>query len=357
MKLGIIALTPKGVELAQKISALWPDAAELYYPLKVKGVSGGTGFSEPLHSVVPDLFVRHKELLFIMSLGIVVRVIAPCLKDKYSDPAVVVMDEKGQHAISVLSGHLGGANKLAAQIAALVGARPVITTASDLQGKMALDVLAREKKLEIEPKENLKHLNSALVQGERVTVYCDFNQEDLSALQELIGNWAEIAPLNGYSVNAKHAVAFITNKKLREPTVPYIYLRPKNLWVGVGCRSGTSQEEVLTAILEALELTGRSIYSVQSICSVDLKAEEQGLLEAAKLLGLPLQFFSKDELKSRIKSDNLSKSSFVLEKIGVEGVCEPAALLGGNSAHLILPKTRWPKVTVAIAEGSWRLLE
>lgn len=357
MKLGIVALTPAGIRLAQEIAAKYPGETDIYFPDAAgHEIKNGHHFTGPLHDLVPALFQSYGRLLFIMSLGIVVRVIAPWIKDKYTDPAVAVMDEQGQHVISVLSGHLGGANTLANSIAELSGAKPVITTASDIQGKLALDVLARQKDLLIEPLENLKYLNSGLVRGEKITVFYDASLRNIHVLNRLIGNWAEIASLDHAYGHESVAVAFLTSKQLPEPQVPYLYLRPRNLYVGVGCKAGTSKNEILAALRGALELAKRSLASVKAICSVELKAQEKGLLEVGTELHLPLYFYSSAEIKEKYaEDDNLSKSTFVLNKIGVEGVCEPTALLGDCTAKLILRKTSWPKVTVAIAEATWQL--
>lgn len=355
MKLAVVALTPQGLKLAQKVAKHYVSQCQIYYAGKTEAKNVKT-FNQPLKELVQNLFRDFDQWLFIMSLGIVVRVIAPHIKDKYSDPAVVVMDEQGKHVISVLSGHLGGANALTKEIASLTGAEPVITTASDLQNKIALDVLAREKGLVIEQKENLKFLNSALVRGHEVVVYYDEALENPEKLTELVGNWATIEPLAHLPQKRGKAVAFLTSKYLENPELPFIYLRPKHLILGLGCKAGTTKEEILQAIYGALNKAGRSVFSLKAVCSVDIKAQERGLLEAVKALGIPLKLFSRAQIRDKFKTEKgLSRSEFVQEKIGVEGVCEPTALLGGNSAHLILPKTLWPKVAVAIAEDKWQL--
>lgn len=355
MKLAIVALTAQGLKLARKIGEAYSFPCQIYYPAETE-IENVITFNAPLKSLVQEKFGEYEQWLFIMSLGIVVRVIAPYIKDKYSDPAVVVMDEQGQHVISVLSGHLGGANALAKEIASIIGAKPVITTASDLQGKIALDVLAGKKGLALEPKENIVFLNSALVKGKEVVVYYDNSLTNPEKLKELVENWAIVKPLDQWEEQKGEAIAFFTSSYLKFPQKPFLYLRPKNLILGIGCRAGTTKEEILKAIYGALKKAKRSVLSLKAICSVDIKAQEAGLLEAAQTLGIPLKFFTREEIHHKFNTEkNLNRSEFVQEKIGVEGVCEPTALLGGNSARLILPKTLWPKVTVAIAEDNWQL--
>ncbi|MDS1029033.1 cobalt-precorrin 5A hydrolase [Bacillota bacterium LX-D] len=356
MALAIVVLTSKGLRQAKKIAAAIPKKVIIYCPTKItEGDISVHAFSEPLASIAKDLFAEHQQLLFIMSLGIVVRVIAPYVKDKSSDPAVVVMDEQGLHVISVLSGHLGGANQLTLELAAISGAEPVITTASDLQGKVAIDIIARDAKLKLEPKENIKYLNSALVNNKPAQVFYEEAFQDVSKLKNLISDWAEVLPLEQYKQDGC-AAAFLTSKELLLPRKDCLYLRPKSLVLGIGCRAGTTEEEIMYAIKSALKQVARSILSIKKICSIDLKSKEKGLLAAAQSLGVKTEFFAVKRIEDMIQRQfDLSKSSFVLNKIGVEGVCEPAALLGANTAHLILRKTKCPKVTVAIAEDIWQL--
>jgi cobalt-precorrin 5A hydrolase len=158
MKLAVIALTKGGAKLGQRIALAYPEQVDLYL----------SPLNQPLKQLTERLFPQYQGIVFIMALGIVVRTIAPFLQDKRKDPAVVCLDEAGSFVISVASGHLGGANKLTIQLAELLSAAPVITTATDVQGKIAFDVLAVEQDLLIEPFENLRLLNSALVNGEKI---------------------------------------------------------------------------------------------------------------------------------------------------------------------------------------------
>jgi cobalt-precorrin 5A hydrolase len=203
---------------------------------------------------VEKVFDQYEGLIFIMALGIVIRMIAPLIKNKHIDPAVVVVDENRRFAISALSGHEGGANRLASYVAILLHAESVITTASDTM---------------------------------------------------------------------------------------------KRLIVGVGCRKGTSQEEILEAIDQALEKGERSREDVRCVATIDLKGDEPGLREACIHLGLPLKIVPIDQIKTF--GGHYQRSSFVKEKIGVEGVSEPCALLAGRRTKLIVPKLKRGRVCVAIA--------
>ena len=209
-----------------------------------------------LKDLVSEIFDKDKfgGIIFIMALGIVVRMIAPRLKDKYRDPAVVVVDDFSRYAISLLSGHEGGANNLAMQTANILDAEPVITTASEVL---------------------------------------------------------------------------------------------KDLVIGIGCRKGIKKEDVVLGIRMALKKAKSSLKRVRCLVTIDLKAKEKGLCEASQALRIPLRIISRMRIKHY--QGAYTKSEFVLKKIGIEGVCEPCALLAGKRAKLIVPKTKLNGVTVAIA--------
>ncbi|MGD0919512.1 MAG: cobalamin biosynthesis protein [Thermodesulfobacteriota bacterium] len=242
MKVAIIAITEEGKKTAQELAVSLGES-KVYF------------LSRSLKSAVKEIFDQHDGLIFVMALGIVIRVIAPYIKNKYIDPAVVVVDENKRFAISALSGHEGGANQLAVQVASILGAEPVITTASETR---------------------------------------------------------------------------------------------KELIIGVGCRKGTTQKEILEAIDQALKEGGCSIDHVRCVATIDLKGSEPGLKEACLALEVPFRTIPSDQIK-RFKG-SYQRSAFVKEKIGVEGVSEPCALLAGRRTKLILPKFKRGRVCVAIAK-------
>ncbi|MDA8210583.1 MAG: cobalt-precorrin 5A hydrolase [Clostridia bacterium] len=357
MKLAVVALTKGGADLGRRIAQAYPEQVDLYH----------TPFDQPLKLLAERLFQQYQGIVFIMALGIVVRVVGPILQDKRRDPAVVCMDEAGNFVISVASGHLGGANRLTTELAELLGATPVITTATDVRGKIAFDVLARELDLVIEPFENLKLLNSALVNGEKIGVVSQLPAEKLGFAQGS-SRWEGIAVHPWAKLSGELAfpeitdlgypyLVLITNRVpdvslpsgRAEPVV--LYLRPRNLIAGVGCRRGIAQEDILAAVTDACRQAGKSPLSLKKLVSVDLKKDETGLLEAARELGLPMEFFDRTELARHLEDHpELSRSDYVKAQIGVGGVCEPAALLAGYQTTLVLPKRKYRGVTVALAE-------
>jgi len=311
-------------------------------------------FACPLRELVMYLFPKYKGFIFIMAAGIVVRLVAPLLRHKSYDPAVVVMDEQGRFAVSLLSGHLGGANELAIKAAQAVKAQAVITTATDSSNILALDMLAKKMGMTCEPIENLKKINAALVNGENISLFTEVSlhktlfPENVNLVFTDLINPNIAGKLNTVPI----AVVFITNKIIDVSTLgdtPYLFLRPKNLVAGVGCKKGIKPEEVIAALHSALDQVNMAPASVKMLASISLKQKEQGLLLAASQLGREVKFFTPEEI-ARCPYNVYSPSDFVENTVGVGGVCEPAAYLAAKKpARIILPKTVYHRVTIALA--------
>lgn len=350
MKITVIAVTKSGVELAQRVSQCLTRAGhqvKTYRPAHLPGE--GTPYAQPLSLLVGREFSLCQGMVLIMALGIAVRVLAPHLRSKASDPGVVVMDEKGNFAISLLGGHMGGANQLARELAAATGAVPVITTATEAQGLLAVDVLAQKYGLTIESLEKAKKVNACLVNGEGEVFISSEFPLPLPQKGYKIIPWPEAtsAGLTGWLV-------LITNRVFDPPSPKVLFLRPRNLVAGIGCRKGVGAETVKSALFCALSLAGRSAASLRALATIERRSGEEGLQEVARELGLPLAAFTAEEINNLLeKAPHLSRSSFVKERIGVEGVCEPTALLAAPRGQLILGKTRVGGVTVALAEESY----
>lgn len=357
MKLAVISVTRKGAELAERIAPLLGPGVDVYAK-NGRNLPSSRHTYISLSGLISEIFPLYDGLIFIMATGIVVRVIAGQVKDKRFDPAVVVMDDGGNYAISLLAGHIGGGNELTWLVSRAAGAMPIITTATDVARLPAADVLAVRLNLTIEPFCSLKTINSAIVNGDRVLFFID---KDLAESEQYI------------SLAARYNVALVDSSELiytdkydaavvisdRELTIskPHLYLRPNRLALGIGCRRDTTSAEILSAIHQACQTVGRDINSVAVIGSIVVKADEQGLLAVAGQLGVPIKFFTNEQLKQCINQYDLSLSEFVNEKIGVGNVCEPAAILAGRNNQLILPKTKYPKVTVAVTTVKYRWWE
>ncbi|MDU2066549.1 MAG: cobalt-precorrin 5A hydrolase [Sporomusaceae bacterium] len=357
MRLAIIAVTSKGANLADQL------AQSLKLDVTVYAKQGRTTNRlhhtyEKVSTVIDEIFAVYDGLIFIMATGIVVRVIAPHITDKRFDPAVVVLDDMGKHAISLLSGHLGGANELTLTVAKAIDAVPVITTASDTAQKVAADTLAVKLNLAIEPFDQLKVLNASIVNEDRVLFCLDGQLPEAATyhrLAEEMGVNLETMDRLGDTDSYDSAVV-ITDKDLYM-TKPHVYLRPATLFVGIGCRRGTSSAMIYEALTQSCKKIGRSMKSIAALATVDIKKDEIGLLSASQQLALPVKYYNSKTLQACVNQYKLTESDFVKEQIGVGNVCEAAAILGGKSHKLLLPKTKYQKVTIAISEVNSLLSE
>lgn len=354
MKIAIFALTNAGRRLAGRIAAAYP-GADLYFK-EGYATEGREGSFANLTQTVGELFAVYEGLVFIMAAGIAVRVISPFIRHKSVDPAVVVIDEGGNFAISLLSGHLGGANALAGELAALMGAAPVITTATDVQGRPAMDMVARKLGLSPEPVQHLKDVNSAIVNGGRVGIYTDMPKTLLlDRCPELADEGIEILALPEQPDEMKRfdAVVAMTDRLFVAPEgCPDIYLRPGTLVAGIGCRRGIGPEEILQAVTEACTEGGYGTGAVKALATAWLKTDEPGIREAAEALLVPLRIFSGEALAACTARYGLAESNYVMKQIGVGAVCEPAAILGTKQGELVVPKQKYAGITVAIARES-----
>ena len=363
MSCSIVTITAGGAALGQKVANFLRQGGEehltLHVPAQfVHGFPEARAIEGRLKDLVGQLFSSCRKLIMIMATGIVVRLIAPHLRDKHTDPAVVVLDEKGRYVISLLSGHLGGANDLARDLARGLGLTPVITTATDVCGVPAIDLVARDHGLVMEPPEAVRTVNSALVHGRPVRIYADDKLDQLTVPGLSIQPWRQLPAAPAPELNHQ-CLVLVTNRNQESLQVTAtLFLRPRNLVAGVGCRKDVSTETVSAALSLALAQCGRSALSLRALATVDLRAHEPALIINAEQLGIPLMSFSGAALDKlfTLKNLDLQYSEFVKNTIGVGGVCEPAALLAGRQAQLILKKMKHRGVTIAIAEdasGSW----
>lgn len=345
----IVAITRHGTGLGARIQAALP-GADLWVPAKFAAAApaGALTFPASPSRVMAELFQRYTGLIFLVSLGAVVRLIAPHLQDKHLDPAVVVVDDTGQFAIPVLSGHLGGANDLARRVGAALGAQPVITTASDVHQTIAVDLFGRAFGWRIEGWENVTAASAAVVNGEPVAIYQDAGEADWwPADRPLPPGLHRVATLAECAAGA--AALVVTDRAevpaaVRQKAVLY---RPRCLVVGVGCNRGTAAAEIRAAVAATLGAHGLSPLAVRNWASIDAKADEEGLLAAAREQGIPLSFFPREQLNA-VAVPNPSPAP--MRHVGAQGVAEPAALVSaGAGAELVVPKQKHGNCTVAVA--------
>ncbi len=347
-RIALISVTRNGRDLARKVAGLLP-ACTVFSPREMAEESEGEHpFDPPLPKEVARLWPEYGAFLFIMATGIVVRVISGLITDKRHDPAVLVMDEKGRHVISLLSGHLGGANALTLKVAKLTGADPVITTATDLSGLPAAEMWAGEMGLIIENPEVVKGVNAALVNGERVGIFSSRPEW----LRDAAGPWIPFETLSALFASDCRARVVISNRRIEECEQDgrTLLLRSKNLVCGIGCNRGTEAEEIEACFHSLFRKRGLSVLSVGRIASVDAKADEAGLCAFSEKIGVPIRFYSRDELNAM--PDGTGPSPWALKELGVKGVCEQAAMKGAGTDSLVVPKVKSGNVTMAVAEGT-----
>jgi len=348
--LAVITVTKQGIALGERILAAEPEAV-LYVPAKygLEASERVRVFPGQLAPLLAEIYSAYDGFVFLMATGIVVRMIAEHIRDKRYDPAVVVMDITGRFAISLVSGHLGGANALTRRLAEITGATPVITTGTDVNETIAPDIIAMEIGGEIDDFEVMKKVSVALVDGEATGVV-DLTGVDPPSLRgPLKGNVKTFPTLEALRESTVVAGIVITNRRLDLSGFrrPVVLLRPKNLVVGVGCNRGTTADEIVKAIERVLREHELSLKSVQTLATVDAKRDEPGLIEAAERLGLRLAFCDKRTLNAVPNVPNASEAP--MKFVGVQGVAEPSAL-AVSGGRLVVEKVKAGNVTVAVAE-------
>jgi len=331
MKTAILYITENGLKLAESLKGLYLDARILKFK----------------SNVIPKIWSECRNIVFIMATGIVVRTVAPLIKDKKTDPAVVVLDEKGKYAISLLSGHLGGANDAAREIADFLGGSAVITTASDANNMTSIDLWARDNDLTLEDWEIVPHIATRFLNNGVLKIYVhrteDGSQE--SAIKLPDGFLQVSEPIS--------ADLLVTNKNRLMTYSPQLtakvqlYLRPKNLVIGIGCNRGASEIEIENAVRKTFVEHNLSFPSIHSIGTIDIKASENGLIAFAQKYNLGVNAFSPEELNT---VQGIQKSEAVHKATGANAVAEPAAILASVADTLIVPKQKIGNVTVAVAE-------
>lgn len=350
MRVAVVAITRGGALLGQRLCNSIP-TLEFYVSSRYAGQAGNRCKRfEPtgLKDLIATLWKKYDGFVLIMATGIVVRIIAPLLESKETDPAVVVMDDAGRFAISLLSGHLGGANELAERCAFASGARAVVTTATDTNNLPSFDMLAREQGWLIDDISQVKRLNTLLLDNEEIAVVDPTGQT-----RTWLHGRGRVTFCETFAeaVNSTaRGFLFVTNHTLPQQTSPeqLLILRPRNLVLGIGCNRNTPVDEIETLVTLHLKRLFLSRKSIRCIASVAAKRDEAGLVEFSERLGVPLRCFENDELRKVAFPS--PPSEHALAAVGVAGVAEPAAILASNGGRLLLKKVKSANVTLAVAE-------
>lgn len=353
-KIAIIAITKHGAALAEKLQSSL-EKSELFISAKFKKeITGKVQFFEtPIKDLTEKIFNTYDALVYIVSLGAVVRTIAPFLKDKHTDPAVIVVDDKANFAISVLSGHVGGANELTEEIAKILGAKPVITTASDVGKTIPVDILGREFGWTTELNENITKVSACVVNEESVGIYQDAGEKNWWKRDvPLPKNFKHFSSLDELTESDCKAALIITDgildhkyENLLKKSVIY---RPKSLAVGMGCDKGVTQEQLDQLLEDTFKKHGLSVKCVKNVSTVDLKNREAGLLAFCQRHEWELICYTREEL-NRLKDILPNPSEMVMKYLKIPGVSEPAAMLTAKTDRLVVEKTKVPMATLAVA--------
>lgn len=294
-----------------------------------------------IKSQMKDLVEEYDGLVFISATAIAIRFINPYIIDKSLDPAVVVVDDMGSFSISLLSGHLGGSNQLANWLAKLIGARPVITTATDNRGIEAIDLFAQARQYHMENIRDVGYITAMMVNGEKIGFYTEMDHVIK------YDNLVQLDRLENIDPSIKGLILVSSSKTLgQDIPLPKCRLIPKNINIGLGCRRGIKDENIIGAIKKALDKENLSVKGLKALGTVEIKKDEEGIIKASEYFKLGLKIFSLEEIEKI--EDRFEKSQFVKDTIGVYSVSEPVAyLLGGQ---LITSKERYQGITISISK-------
>ena len=337
MTVWLIAYSLRGCETALRIAGGLTQrghACEVFASEKNRSDPSVTVLTAACSDWAKEGFARADALIFCCAAGIAVRGLAPWVKSKKTDPAVIVVDETGRFAVSLLSGHIGGANELTELIAQDIGAIPVVTTATDLNGLFAVDVFATRNGLWIGSMPLAKEVSAALLAGEPVGFCSDLPVRGT-------------VPPELTDASARIGVC-VTSDAEKTPYEKTLRLVPKNICVGLGCRRDKDAGELERFFLAQLAANRVPLRAVKCIASVDLKRDEPGLLALAEKYQFPFWTYSADALNAL--EGEFSGSEFVRSVTGVDCVSERAALLASDGGRIVCRKIAAEGMTFALAE-------
>jgi cobalt-precorrin 5A hydrolase len=326
MKIALLSVTNNGRMIVKNIYTILKEDPSV---IKVDM------FHKNIKETLNKIFNSYDCIIGVMATGIMIRNICTLIKNKNEDPAVLIVDEMGNYVISLISGHLGGANEFSFKIANIIGAEPVITTSTDINKKLGIDSLARKYHLKIDDISGIKYINSALINDEPVEIA--FNPK-------LNYIWEDLDVKKSYnkSSNTSNGIT-ISNSSIT------INLKPKKMVVGIGSRKDVDGLVVINAIKHAFNVLDLPLERIDSIATGQMKQNENGIINASKELNIPLEIISEKSLKN-FENPDLNDSDFVMNKFGIGGVCEPSSLIAaGDNSFLIFRKTPYNGVTIAIS--------
>lgn len=385
MRLSVISFTEKGknlskqladrlgkeagreIQLYTKCSVEKLESSELLEPSKPLEPSGGAQADFPVTRIAESVgewaakqMGEKNTLLFIGACGIAVRAIAPCISDKLHDSPVLVMDELGRYVIPILSGHVGGANEAALLIAEKLGAVPVITTATDINGKFAVDLFAKKNGFSIMNKDGIAKVSAKVLAGAELTLSIETGADRVGTGEDsgrehtdrIKGKLPRGIRLVSYPPQQFVDIVITTQKKSFDAALT---LKPREYVIGMGCRRGKEKEKIKAFIEKNLNELGISADSLLALTSIEQKKNEQGFLAWSGEANIPFWTYTAAELAAA--EGVFESSDFVKEQVGVDNVCERAAIKGcGQTGILLLPKQAEDGMTIAVAKRNWSVV-
>ena len=378
----LIAISRNGSDLARRLSASLGEDSALFLDRRfISGAEGAAAFDLPVRPVVEKAFDEYQRLVLFMPVGAAVRLLASRLSHKHQDPAVVCVDDAGNFAISLLSGHVGGADELAREVASILGSTAVITSASHLAGTVAVDLLGQEFGWTLAaPSTVVTRVSAAVINGEPVGVFQSAGETDWwppdRPLPANIQVFQSIESLGEALASSSCVAALLITDETKLDGIAdletgdkkVVVYRPRSLVVGMGCRKGVPAEELDQLLVDTFQGHGLALESIGCIATAEIKRDEPGILELAGKYGVAVQCFGTGELNGMFQAEgenppnpplrNGGDDSAPLARdpasaphrlLGVWGVSEPAALLASGAAELLVAKEKSARATVAVA--------
>jgi cobalt-precorrin 5A hydrolase len=369
-RIALVAISRRGAALARRLAVALEGEVTLHLERRLlQPGDQATAFDLPLRPVIRPLFQQHQALVLFMPVGAVVRLLAPSLGDKHRDPAVVCVDDAGRFAVSLLSGHVGGADQLAEEVARILGAAPVITSASHVTGTLAVDLLGRKLGWTLEAESPaVTRASAAVVNGERVGVFQEAGEPNWwPPDRRLPDNIILYSSLEDLARGGCAAALLITDREVPRAggsyqqalgDIPLVLYRPRSLAVGMGCRRGVPRAELEELLVDTFSGCNLSRRSLSCIATADLKQDEVGILELAEQYDVPVVCYSAEDLNAVFErspagvaeiASRPTPSDRAHSLLGIWGVSEPAALLAAGSRELLVPRRKTTRATIAVA--------
>lgn len=348
MNIAVIYFTESGKDVASKIKLNNHEVFSFSKCSALKNQDDIVYVNESISEWARIHFEKKDALVFVGAMGIAVRAIAGLVSNKLEDSPVIVIDDKGEYVIPVLSGHVGGANELANEIADVLKATAVITTSTDIHDKFSVDVFAKKNNLRIMNKVAIAKVSSKVLRGEKIVIavekITDEEKESLGRFRDNI-ELIETTDVSGVDVYIGDSYDLLGTEIL--------YLKPMNYIIGIGCKKGKTKEEIKVLVDQCIKKAGISLFDISCIASIDVKKDEAGIVEYAREINTEFKTYSAKELQA-VEGD-FEESQFVEKQVGVGNVCERSVIAAGGE-EIIIPKTAKDGVTVAIAKKRERLV-